>query len=586
MARPRSFSRIRKRTFVVTGLTTLAVLLVAGLLMLYAILQAGPDDLVTVTINEGQSRTAVLGSGISLDQAEASGMLRDASFEPLIFRQTLTIYSGDATTLTVSSEEASSGQFGDGFFDGAAARVMSRTDTGLVLKKTAKVLNYGINRVGIFTDVNLPGDMPAGLAILAFARSGDVSLAVGEQGLIITNVSGQTPQIAESGLESDLTGVCATDSGYLVCSADGDLLASADGQSWQIIAQYPGKPLRAIAATPEGLYVAVGDAGTIIVGLGDVSTPLQPLTSANLTDIACSGESFSAVGEDGTILTSRTGVLWQSRNISAETDWLAADYRDGRFVTTGSAGAIAISDDGSLFTLLTHNAEAAYTDIVMLSRRQLIVLDENGGFAISNDSGATWLSSSIQTGMHSMVISLAGKDKILSADDRGSLGLAQLVAEIQLDSALKDSQYQAGDLIFLEKATMAIPDSYLAANTAGADYKDPWQHFGPGSSTRVFGEASPGGGQASMLMNSDSGMTGKTTIVSQIIDTAKLGNSLNDLYEIELWMKQSEINDRSVRVWLTGPFKSVGTVFANVGTTWKKYSFTFFLPIKIGRAHV
>jgi hypothetical protein len=209
MARPRAFNRIRKRTFIVTGLTLLAILLAASLIAVYAAVLSGPDDLIVLTVSESQSRTAVLGSGISLAQAEPANLLRDSSFEPLVFRKTLTVYSGDATTLTVSSEDASAGQYGDGFFDNAAARVMSRTETGLTLKKTAKVNHYGINRVGIFQEVNLPDDTPAGQAILAFVRNSDISLAVGEKGLIIRNVVSQTPEIAESKLDADLTGICA-----------------------------------------------------------------------------------------------------------------------------------------------------------------------------------------------------------------------------------------------------------------------------------------------------------------------------------------------------------------------------------------
>ena len=44
-------------------------------------------------------------------------------------------------------------------------------------------------------------------------------------------------------------------------------------------------------------------------------------------------------------------------------------------------------------------------------------------------------------------------------------------------------------------------------------------------------------------------------------------------------MKQSDVADRTVQVWLSGPFSSVGTSFTNVGSTWKKYSFSLVLPL-------
>ncbi len=584
MKRIRSQSRIRKRTFVVTGLILLAILVVGSAVAFYASSLIGPADLVRFTVDEGPSRTSVLGSGISLDQAESSNFLQDASFEPLVFRKALTIYSGDATTLTVSSEDASAGQYGDGFFDGASARVMTLTADGLALKKTARVSQYGINRVGIFQSVKLPGDTPADLAILAFARRDEMSLAVGEKGLVIRNLTGQMPEIAESGLNADLTGACATTQGFLVCSSQGDLLFSVDGQDWQSWFTFDQNPLNAVAAsTDQDYYVAVGDHGKIVTGQTGQGTVINSQTTADLHDIAYGDEHFVAAGQNGTILVSGTGAIWRQIQLPKTIHWQAIDFRDGRFVLAGNDGAVAISEDGKNFRLLDSASEQNYTDIVMLSKQQLIVLDEKGGFAVSNNSGSSWLKSGIETGMQSRVIALAGKDKILSADAAGNLGLAQLVAEIQLDSPLKEGQYQAGDLIFLEKTATSIPDSYLAAEPQQAFYQDPWDFFGNGGSRRTDEEAAPGGGKSSLLVQSTG--SGKdqaaAAIASQVIDPELIQNAKqNEVFQIELWMKQSDVADRSVQVWLSGPFKSIGTTFTNVGATWKKYSYTFVLPIQ------
>ena len=580
MARSGSYSRIRKRTFVVTGITLLAVLLVSGAMAVMAALQIGPEDLVTLTFSQGQSRTAILGSGLTLDQAESSNIIRDASFEPLVFRKTLTVYSGDSTTLTVSSEDASDGLYGDGFFDEAQARVMTRGSNGLTLKKAARVLHYGINRVGIFQPVNLPDNAPDRMAVLAFARKSDETLAVGQNGLVIYNISGQTPEIIDSGIDADLTGVCANDSGYLACSADGDLLHSSDGRVWQLLHSFDGLSFNSIASGPDGLFVAVGDSGTVVAGYGDMITELARKADADMIDIVYGSSGFVAVGADGTILTSKYGLVWLTAQLQADSHWQAVDHRDGRYILAGAGGSIAYSDDGRSFTLLPGEADRDYLDVVMLSNQQIILLDRSGDFSVSNDSGQTWLSSAIQTGMTSQVIALAGKDKVLSADDQGQLGIAQLVAEIQLDSALKDGQFQAGDLIFLEKTALSVPSSYLGAGLGKSSHQDPWQHFGAGSIGRIAGESSPGGGESSLLIQSDSDRPGTAAIASQVINLPDLvSGKRNEVYRVELWMKQSGVIDRSVQVWLTAPFRQVGTTFSNVGATWKKYSYTFVLPV-------
>ena len=225
----------------------------------------------------------------------------------------------------------------------------------------------------------------------------------------------------------------------------------------------------------------------------------------------------------------------------------------------------------------------------MLSRQQLIVLDDAGQFYISNDSGANWQQSAINTGMTSRVIALTGKDKIISADETGNLGLAQLVAEIRLDSSLKDGQYQAGDLIYLEKTAPSVPRSYLAADPSQAAYQSPWEVYGSGTKQPASDTVSPGGGAASLLLQFDAGSAGQdqAAILSQVIDAGRIAQiSRNEVYRIELWMKQSDIDERQAQVWLTGPFRTVGTTFTNVGSTWKKYSFTFIIPTLTGSREV
>lgn len=581
MLRFRPMNRIRKRTFVVTGLTLLAVVFVGGIIALAAFALIGSENMIHFAVNESQSRTSVLGSGISFNRAKSSNLLADASFEPLVFRQALTVYSGDATTLTVSSEEASAGLYGDGFFNGAAARVMTETPSGLALKKNARVQQYGINRVGVFLPVNLPGDVPDGLAVLAFARQGDLALAVGEQGLIIRNVTGQSPEIIDPGLTADLTGICVSANGFLTCSDAGDLLFSAEGDTWEPWLPQSRTPLRAVAVSEKDIYVAVGDDGIIVTGKGGQGSVLNDQTTASLKDIAYGNSTFVAVGAKGTILVSRTGLLWRQILPAGSTDWQAIDFRDGRFVLAGSGGAIAISDDGLTFQKIRNQDKQDYVDIVMLSRQQLIVLDKDGGFAVSNDNGMSWLQSGIETGMKSKVIALASKDKVLSADGSGKIGLAQLVAEIRLDSPLKDGQYQAGDLIFLEKTAAGIPDNYLPVDPGNDAFQDPWDFFGQGTSLRTIEESSPDGGKACLLLqtmaNQAAGASG--AIISQAIDPELIfTDHQNEIYRIELWMKQNGLADRSVQVWLTGPFKPVGTTFTNVGATWKKYSYTFVMP--------
>lgn len=594
----RPINRVKKRTFVVLGITLLVTLLIAGLLAWIIAVLPGPDELVRLEITDEENRTEVRGNGINLDEVDTNNLITDGSFEPLVFRQALTVYDGDQSTLTVSSEDASAGLYGDSFFNGATARVLTQTDIGLQLKKTARVTAYGINRVGVFQSVKLPADLPAGRRITGFARRELESLAIGEHGLIIRDVASQAPALAVSGLQSDLSGICASSAGYLVCSLAGDLIYSTDGQFWSAWPVLDPKPLNGVAVADKDLYVAVGDDGTILTGPGGQMTPAVSGTAASLTDVVFGNGQFIAVGRGGTVLGSANGTIWQNvapADISG--DWLAADYKDGRFTIVGSHGLAAISDDGLNFRRLATNQSNDYLDVVMLTGQQLILLGRDGSFEVSNDSGQTWLQSEIATGMTSQIIALAGKDKILSADGSGAIGLAQLVAEIMLDSPLSEGVYQPGDFLFLETTTTAIPDAYLAASSDQPAYQDRWDLFGPGLAVRSMDDKPDGGGQASLHVTTlSSGQAAQAAsqktadaaataagqpamIVSQALSaTLFQANPDNDIYRLELWMRQEGLADRSVMAWLSGDFTAVGTTFTNVGSGWKKYTYTFVVP--------
>ncbi len=566
--------RIQKRYFVVTALAILAVLVLVGSFLWYITGFSDKGSVSRLVVKTAAQRTPVLGAGISLDRIQASNLLQDSSFEPVVYRQALVVYSGDETNLTVSAQEAGQGQYPDGFFTGASARVLTHTESGLALKKAAKVSNFGLNRVGVFQPVVLPGDVKPDAAFLDFASHGDITVGVGEKGLVVRNLAGQATETVNVATKADLTGIYAGPGYLAACSLDGELLFSKDGREWDIITANVKKRLRAITVSDTGTVVAIGDSGSIVVGDSKSLTALRPVTRADLTDLAYGQGFFLAVGQRGTILTSKNGLIWRSSGFSAQADWLALDYRDGVFCLVGENGQIAVSEDGINFSL-QQGLDADLVDVVMLSRHQIICLAADGQFFITNDAGQNWQKSGIDTGMHSKVISQAGKDKIISAGDKGQLGLAQTVAEISLESSLAEGQYQAGDLVFLEKTSPELPG---APQDGGSPF---WELYGEGSWERSSDILAPGGGLGSLHLRAEG--SGEPVILSQVLDKNQTSAFRgNEILQLSFWMRQQEIKNRSVDVWLSGPFQSVGTSFTNVSTGWQKYTHVFVLPARPG----
>lgn len=580
MLRHSPLRRLKKRTLVVTVLSMAAVLITGSLLGWFVAALPGPSDITQFVIAERDSRHSILGSGVSLPELPVANWLEDPSFEPYVFRTALTVHYGNENILTVSAADAGAGQYGESFFNGAQARVMAWSADGLSHKKTAAVVSFGMNRVGQFQTIDLSGDWPENTAVLAITQQNEISLAAGENGLVLFQASSVAPQVIDLNVSADLTGIDGFDKGYVICSEQGDLFFSEQGTLWQKISGTLEGSLNDIAIADDSTYAAVGDEGIIICGKpGQTPVAVQAPTKQDLL-AACSGAGrFVAVGEQGTILVSRGGLIWQSADLAVDINWQTVEFYEGRFVAAGDKGHIAYSDNGINFQLLEPVGSSDLVDVVMLSRQQYIVLDKQGLFSLTNDAGHSWTSSEIETGMHSQIIALAGKDKLISADAFGQVGVAQLVAEIELDSPLRQGQYQAGDILYLEKVSPSLPSEYLEDFDQSSAVVNSWQFFGPGRSNRIESDHAPAGGRASLLIDRTDVQADQPTIISQVLGAKFSEQSRhNDIYRADLWLKQENSGAGKVQVWLSGLVNPVGATVSHIGPKWRKYSFNFVLP--------
>ena len=473
------------------------------------------------------------------------------------------------------------------------------------MKKTAEVESYGINRIGHFQAVQLPADIPADRQIRDFAGRGNEALAIGDRGLILKALTSTQPVVVASGLTSDLTGICASSAGYLVCSSQGELIYSTDGSLWSPWPVLDPKPLRAVAVSDRDLYVAVGDAGVILAGKSGQLVEVDSPTTANLIDVVYGQGIFLALTADGTVLRSTTGTLWEVAAHSALPDglWRTLDYRNGSFGLAGDQGHVVTSQDGRTFKETLARSALDIRDLVLINDSQMIVLGTNSQFQYTNDGGKTWTDSSIETGLASQHIALLDDRHIVSSGRSGEIGLTPLVVEIKLDKPLVSGSFEAGDLIYLEKSFDELPASVITAepvtnDSAGQFTPGGWEVFGASAVERTRLSSPDEGGQSSMHLTSTAAATSVNTaaatpastaaatsasesavILSQRLDPALFNRgSGRDIYQVELWMRQERITDQSAKIWLSGDFQSIGTTIDHVGTTWKKYTHTFVLP--------
>jgi hypothetical protein len=183
-------------------------------------------------------------------------------------------------------------------------------------------------------------------------------VAVGSAGKIFftTDLANWIP--ATSNTTSDLTGISVVNgtSGFFVATGTGGtLLTSQDAQNWSVNTTNTTSTLRGFTFGPSlqspttgVLYIAVGDAGTIITTPqldSPVWTPINPApTTQSLRSVTLGGAAgtrFLAVGQGGAVVYSDDGFNWIPA--SSGFNLARAIFGGGLYLGVGDAGANAVS---------------------------------------------------------------------------------------------------------------------------------------------------------------------------------------------------------------------------------------------------
>jgi hypothetical protein len=134
--------------------------------------------------------------------------------------------------------------------------------------------------------------------------------------------------------------VSATESGTPIAYTDG----GTGTHSWQI------------AMSSDGLFVTVGNVGTILTSSDGISwTERTSGTTNNLYGVTYGGGLVLTVGDNGTILTSSDGSTWTSRTSGITNNLYGVTYGGGLFVTVGDNRTILTSSDGTTWANTSAN---------------------------------------------------------------------------------------------------------------------------------------------------------------------------------------------------------------------------------------
>jgi len=212
--------------------------------------------------------------------------------------------------------------------------------------------------------------------------------AVGAGGAIYTSAdNGGTWTPRTSGTSSLLLNF-ASGSGMWVAVGDlGTIATSVGGATWAVRSTPTNAMLRGIAYGDAGdVFVAVGAAGTILRSTdGNASnwTQVASGTAENLQGVNHVGDLFIATGENSVLLTSSDGASWTARTSNASGWLLDAAYGNGTYVAVGIGARIVTSPDGATWTRQTNNLPSSTDNLYR-------VTFGNGQFVAVGQAGVIW----------------------------------------------------------------------------------------------------------------------------------------------------------------------------------------------------
>jgi len=184
---------------------------------------------------------------------------------------------------------------------------------------------------------------------------GQVFIAVGYGGTILTSVDGIDWVARESAPDDDLGALAAFDSGIYAVGGPGILLSTDHGETWTVKA----RPYGFI-----GTAVAASSSHVVVMGVvPDLGMPRITLS------------------ED-------SGETWQTMDFA----WGTGDliYRDGLFVTPAGSGVIVSTDGIQWSEIVVGDEDTGLNDLVAHDDSQFFVADEDDGTVFSSFDAFNW----------------------------------------------------------------------------------------------------------------------------------------------------------------------------------------------------
>lgn len=316
-------------------------------------LTACSDDGVSIVFDPDvapQNVQVVSGDGSSSEVQNTISWTRDTAATDYV------VYVSNTPGVTDSSTEVDSTASGFDWVTHSGMDVVA----GTALYYRVQAISGTLTSILSDEVTGTPQETVTGNQLNDVAWNGTNTLVtVGDSGMILNSPNGLTSgwTAATSGVSVSLAGVTweNVNHQFLVVGAGGTVLSSPDANSWSLQPTPDATDLEDVAWLGNS-YIAVGKNGTILISDGTGSTWTKKTTPSTVTTVtlegvATNGSRIIVVGTNGSMLASTDGDTWSEVDLGSENNGLNDVTWDGnRFIVVGSNDTILTSPDGNIWT--------------------------------------------------------------------------------------------------------------------------------------------------------------------------------------------------------------------------------------------
>jgi hypothetical protein len=545
------------------------------------------------------------GVGLNLDRIPMSNFIMDPSFENSNEVCSLTVASADEAHIYFDSDELN--QFN--IDSNANIRVFSMDETGaMILKYQGAVLGYDETQIGNEVTIEDPNGLWITDTIVDIDYLNNTLVALTQSGKLISDISDEQLMHVFEAEDIEFKDICSNATEIYAITSTGTLYSSVDGRNFSLVTEdaeigamliNESVEIQNIASVGNAVVAALSNGEVLVYSDGEVIA-LDLGIESGIAAIESSGNRIMIVSSDAEAYVSLNGLVFRQESVLEsviESEVVDVDVFGDDFYCLLNNGTIVKceyndSGDATCSTLSgVSNYSSNVASLIVADENNIVVLDSNGATYLV-DSNIDTVSIASSDGVSYDEIYSAPNGKVIVLRNN-TIGITSILSDIRIDGNSLSS-ILPGDICFIEATRNCIAansfegsqdeisenddeedmlDDTLASSWQVGTGSETWDYYGPDTYLSVVQDSANGYGSNCARVT---GLSDNIHMLSQ-----ELNGSASDIFEenafyrIDIYLKQSGINNGDVNIWISGEgFEEQGfSVSANGKFTMYSYVF-------------